>query len=225
MGLDVYAFRVSKSVADKYGLSITSDFKSINGALENEGKKEFKAQCKNIVADLEKAYKEENSVDYEKLYHKFILQLKENVTFFKEYAFYLRSLGYDNFNGQFIGIKTPTDAKEFLEKLHKDIVFGVYQAYFRKVNFIFQFFSDEMIDEYYAVVSKSRINDLIKSCDEVLKDNTKAEEILPTTSGFFFGSTDYDKYYFEDVKNCKEQMKKLHSTMSDDDFVLWHFSW
>lgn len=225
MGLDLYAFRVSKSVADKYGLSITSDFKSINSALEKEGKKLFKAQCENIVADLEKAYKEVNDVDYEKSYHNFILQLKENVSFLKEYPFYLRSLGYDNFNGEFIGIKTPTDVKEFLEKLHNDYVFGLYQAYFRKVNFIFQFFSDEMIDNYYAVVSKSRINDLIKSCDEVLKDNTKAEEILPTTSGFFFGSTDYDKYYFEDVKNCKEQMKKLHSTMSNDDFVLWHFSW
>ena len=37
-------------------------------------------------------------------------------------------------------------------------------------------------------------------CDKVLDDNSLAEELLPTRSGFFFGSTDYDEWYFEDIK-------------------------
>ena len=28
-----------------------------------------------------------------------------------------------------------------------------------------------------------------------------------------------------DVKNCLTQMRKLHKSMKDDDFVLWVFSW
>lgn len=33
-----------------------------------------------------------------------------------------------------------------------------------------------------------------------LKDITEAEDLLPTTSGFFFGSTDYDEYYLRDLE-------------------------
>lgn len=34
-----------------------------------------------------------------------------------------------------------------------------------------------------------------------LKDITEAEDLLPTTSGFFFGSTNYDEYYLQDLES------------------------
>lgn len=44
---------------------------------------------------------------------------------------------------------------------------------------------------------------------KVLKDSTKAEELLPTTSGFFFGGTDYDEYYMQDVEYTLGVLKEL----------------
>lgn len=35
-----------------------------------------------------------------------------------------------------------------------------------------------------------------------------AGELLPTTSGFFFGSTDYDEYYFQDLVATKEILEE-----------------
>jgi hypothetical protein len=33
-------------------------------------------------------------------------------------------------------------------------------------------------------------------------------DILPTTPGFFFGSTDYDEYYYQDTKDTIEFLEK-----------------
>jgi hypothetical protein len=36
-----------------------------------------------------------------------------------------------------------------------------------------------------------------------------AKELLPTTSGFFFGDTEYDEYYFEDLENTRVMLEKI----------------
>ena len=38
---------------------------------------------------------------------------------------------------------------------------------------------------------------------EYIKNNKLAKQLLPTQSGFFFGGTDYDKYYINDLKHTK----------------------
>ena len=51
-------------------------------------------------------------------------------------------------------------------------------------------------------------------CEKVLENNNLAKELLPSSNGFFFGSTEYDSGYFEDLKytvsiiNKAEQMTK-----------------
>lgn len=35
---------------------------------------------------------------------------------------------------------------------------------------------------------------------QVVVDSSTAEELLPTEAGFFFGNTDYDEWYIEDVR-------------------------
>ena len=76
-------------------------------------------------------------------------------------------------------------------------------------------------------MNKCDIGRLISTCEQVLKKKNEdfAKEVLPTTSGFLFGSTDYDDWYWHDVKDCLKQMRKLYKSMDDDDFVLWDFSW
>lgn len=41
-----------------------------------------------------------------------------------------------------------------------------------------------------------------------IKDSTVAEELLPATEGFFFGSTDYDQYYYQDLVNTKQILEE-----------------
>ena len=98
-------------------------------------------------------------------------------------------------------------------------------VYFRKVNFVYNFFFNKLEDEC-CFADKSDIEELISRCDKVLADHSLAEELLPTLSGFFFGSTDYDKWYFGDVEDCKQQMEKLLSMYDEDtDVVFFIMSW
>ncbi len=48
-----------------------------------------------------------------------------------------------------------------------------------------------------------------------------ASDFLPTTSGFFFGSTDYDSYYFNDIKNTAE---KLRALLKEDPDATYYYS-
>lgn len=41
-----------------------------------------------------------------------------------------------------------------------------------------------------------------------IEDSKVAMELLPVASGFFFGGTDYDQYYYEDIKHTKEILVK-----------------
>lgn len=52
-----------------------------------------------------------------------------------------------------------------------------------------------------------------------------AENLLPTTSGFFFGSTEYDVWYLSDIISCKEQFTKLLADWKDNEVVYNIMSW
>jgi hypothetical protein len=39
---------------------------------------------------------------------------------------------------------------------------------------------------------------------KIIKDPTVASELLPTESGFFFGNTDYNEYYYRDLLDTKK---------------------
>lgn len=43
-----------------------------------------------------------------------------------------------------------------------------------------------------------------------------AMELLPTESGFFFGSTDYNNYYIDDLKETKKILDKALKNTEDD---------
>lgn len=86
-------------------------------------------------------------------------------------------------------------------------------AYWRKANAIHKWFVDNIQDgkddcsEYY--VSTDELKDLLSVCEQVIADKSKAEELLPSASGFFFGSTDYDEYYFQDVQSTIDKLKGI----------------
>lgn len=49
----------------------------------------------------------------------------------------------------------------------------------------------------------------IMSDIEVYTDTSVAEELLPTASGFFFGGTEYDEWYVENLKHTIEVLEGL----------------
>lgn len=57
----------------------------------------------------------------------------------------------------------------------------------------------------------------------VVAQKAIADALLPTQGGFFFGSTDYDEYYLEDLKNTVRMLEPL----TDDDYseFYYHSSW
>lgn len=88
--------------------------------------------------------------------------------------------------------------------------------YWRKANAIHQWFVDNVQEgedncgEYY--VSKENLKSLASVCGGVMLNNTDKDYIkehLPPQSGFFFGSTEIDEWYFDDVRRTYEGLTDL----------------
>lgn len=60
---------------------------------------------------------------------------------------------------------------------------------------------------------------------EVIADETVAEKLLPTQSGFFFGNTDYNEWYVDDLKQTKEIIEYVLNTTSPDSEIYYSSSW
>lgn len=76
-------------------------------------------------------------------------------------------------------------------------------GYFRKFNALHQYivdhFADGVDDCREIQLSKEDIEQTLMALYRAKNGQT---EYLPTQSGFFFGSTEYDKWYFNDVDNA-----------------------
>jgi hypothetical protein len=60
---------------------------------------------------------------------------------------------------------------------------------------------------------------------KVLDNPSVAEELLPTQSGFFFGSTVYDESYVEDLKNTIEQIDNILNDVNFDEYDIQYHAW
>lgn len=85
-------------------------------------------------------------------------------------------------------------------------------GYWRKQNQIHRWFVENVqkgIDncgDYY--VSKSELETLLGLCEKVKADNSLADELLPGASGFFFGGSEYDEWYFNGIDNTIDILKE-----------------
>ena len=59
---------------------------------------------------------------------------------------------------------------------------------------------------------------------KVMQNSEIAEELLPTQSGFFFGGTDYDEYYMNDIDNT---IKIIEDLLKEEDIgdIYYRSSW
>ena len=61
-------------------------------------------------------------------------------------------------------------------------------------------------------------------CENVLENTSLAPLYLSTQSGFFFGSTDYDSFYFSKLKYTVEKIDELLKN-EDYDYYKYQSSW
>lgn len=59
---------------------------------------------------------------------------------------------------------------------------------------------------------------------KTIEDAKIAAALLPTESGFFFGGTDYDEYYYQDLKDTVEQLEPELLADPYGDYE-YHSSW
>lgn len=102
-------------------------------------------------------------------------------------------------------------------------------AYWRKSNEIHNWFVNEIqegIDKcnYSPRFGADQLHELVKLCKKVIKSPKKAPDLLPTTSGFFFGSTEYDESYFESVSDTIKQLEAVLKAHPDGSFI-YRSSW
>lgn len=100
-------------------------------------------------------------------------------------------------------------------------------GYWRKANQIHKWFVDNVQEGedncamYY--LDEDDLKELKQLCEEVLKNPDKANELLPTQEGFFFGTYEYDEWYFYDIKDTIEICKWCLS--KDFDWFYYQSSW
>ena len=103
--------------------------------------------------------------------------------------------------------------------------------YWRKANHIHQWFvynCQDGIDECQEVdVSVEQLEELRDICKKVMDNHDLAKELLPVQSGFFFGSDEYGKWYFQDVEFTFNEITKLLDNLNKDDKIDFYYqsSW
>jgi hypothetical protein len=99
---------------------------------------------------------------------------------------------------------------------------GVTVAYWRKANAIHAWFvehcqdgRDECQESY---VDRDQLQELLDLCEKALID--KDADLLPPQSGFFFGSTEINEWYWDDLEHTA---KVLSAILNDEKLERYSF--
>lgn len=104
-------------------------------------------------------------------------------------------------------------------------------GYWRKANEIHHWFVENVQDGeddcgYHREVTKEDLEELRDICHEVLCNPDVADDRLPTRGGFFFGSTDYDEWYMNDLRDTMDIVEEvLKTTDFDKEMIYYVSSW
>ena len=221
MGLDVYFHHTR--IPFEGEKTNTEDIKNFLEKVDELAKKTAGEKLQELLAPLREAWKNAQESDYWRNYYNeryftFVEKARpiicRNDCDWMIYPFTKGVLDLPELEGK---------VKEWTEGHYEP-----YDIYFRKVNFLFAYYQNngKMVDEWFAFTDKEDIDDIIERCEKVLDNHSLANTLLPTQSGFFFGGTDYDNWYFDDVKDCLKQMKKYRKLLDKEGVTGYIvFSW
>ena len=104
-------------------------------------------------------------------------------------------------------------------------------GYWRKANAIHKWFVDNIQDGeddccYHREVTQEDLEELRDICNEILCNPDVAEDRLPTQDGFFFGDTQYNEWYIEDLRTTIDIIDEvLKTTDFEKEMVYYVSSW
>lgn len=99
-------------------------------------------------------------------------------------------------------------------------------AYWRKANQIHKWFVDNVQNgeddcgDYY--VSHEKLKELRETCRKAYF--AKDPSLLPPQSGFFFGGTDIDQWYWRDIENTMKQIDRVLALPDLSDLSFYYNS-
>lgn len=209
MGLDMYLFKAKK--LDGYTYEQLSEMKEEIDFVESY------ADALELSKDFDNKYDERRYWDHlgetpeekKKRIHKSLMQ-------------FINEAG-----PRYLELKDKYD-DQFKERM-KDFTHEKV-GYWRKANQIHAWFVDNVQngtdDCGYYPVTKDQLLKLKRSCELVSNNIEHAETLLPTRSGFFFGSTDYDDWYKQNLEETKQIIDKvLNETDFDNEVIVYSSSW
>ena len=105
-------------------------------------------------------------------------------------------------------------------------------AYWRKANAIHNWITkcvgQTEINCAKIYLTIEQLEQLVSDCKETLNAEYP-DEFLPTTSGFFFGSIEYDKYYYstiqETITMVEPVIKFLKAHSDDNEWKVYYQAW
>ena len=211
MGLDIYLHKTRHELYEE-------NYQDVTAETEKDSRSKFAAKYAECVSKLTKV---EGTPQYEETAVACLKELGELCSY-PQYD--LKEIGYDQ---KLVDLDKPNEygcTRKWVEDIHPEPVqawldhaekiinwhYDKEVGYFRKVNLLFAFCENQgiLIDQYFAYITKDIALDLIDRCKRVLADHSLAEELLPTQSGFFFGSTEYSEWYFHDVEDVLKTFEK-----------------
>lgn len=102
-------------------------------------------------------------------------------------------------------------------------------GYFRKFNALHKYIVNNYangVDDCQPIrLTRDQIKEMHEICTKILEDHSKAAELLPTGDGFFFGSTDYDDFYFRAVQKAEDLFTRIERDVPDTYTIIYQASW
>jgi hypothetical protein len=102
-------------------------------------------------------------------------------------------------------------------------------AYWRKANAIHRWFVENVQggkdDCQRAYVGRDKLNELRAKCKGALENRDQADKLLPTQSGFFFGGTKHDEWYFKSLEYTVQALDRILEKLPEFAEVYYDSSW
>jgi len=137
----------------------------------------------------------------------------------------------DTDKAEFGRLKKVANVNGILDKQELPYIYlEVSVGYWRKQNAIHKWFVDNCQngedDCRYSYVSREQLAELKSLCERVLEDRSPdvANELLPPQEGFFFGSTEFDDWYFKGLEEAIGIVDDCLAMPAEWEFE-YHSSW
>jgi hypothetical protein len=134
-----------------------------------------------------------------------------------------------SFNEHDQALANKIDAEIGLNGLGRTKEISREAMYWRKANAIHYWFvmnvqdGEDNCKEYY--VSREQLQSLLDTLKQVDQDHSLADDLLPTSEGFFFGATDYEDWYYQDIKDTIPVLEGLLGQDLDQWDFYYQSSW